>query len=166
VEKLVEEFEAGWKQEIGDYSRKLLEFCCSKALTVECPYIQEKIIDGSFSRLTFDMMLAWEMPTSQDEESHMVQIFALCPNIYCQFQLIRRIRFWFARRLIESICATCFTFPAWLMKSISSVLHIFLCCDFFPTYICFCVIYISVSGKCKLDCWSHECMVSRTVVFL
>ncbi|KAL3573848.1 hypothetical protein D5086_024461 [Populus alba] len=72
VEKLVEEFEAGWKQEIGDYSRKLVEFCCSKALTVECPHIQEKIIDGSFSRLTFDMMLAWEMPTSQDEESHMV----------------------------------------------------------------------------------------------
>ncbi|KAI9383310.1 hypothetical protein POPTR_013G062700v4 [Populus trichocarpa] len=74
VEKLVEEFEAGWKQEIGDYSRKLVEFCCSKALTVECPYIQEKIIDGSFSRLTFDMMLAWEMPTSQDEESHMEQV--------------------------------------------------------------------------------------------
>ncbi|XP_034898114.1 uncharacterized protein [Populus alba] len=74
VEKLVEEFEAGWKQEIGDYSRKLVEFCCSKALTVECPHIQEKIIDGSFSRLTFDMMLAWEMPTSQDEESHMEQV--------------------------------------------------------------------------------------------
>ncbi|KAG6750795.1 hypothetical protein POTOM_045310 [Populus tomentosa] len=74
VEKLVEEFEAGWKQEIGDYSRKLLEFCCSKALTVECPHIQEKIIDGSFSRLTFDMMLAWEMPTSQDEESYMEQV--------------------------------------------------------------------------------------------
>ncbi|KAL9379371.1 hypothetical protein Peur_027853 [Populus x canadensis] len=74
VEKLVEEFEAGWKQEIGDYSRKLVEFCCSKALTVECPYIQEKIIDGSFSRLTFDMMLAWEMPTSQDEESHVEQV--------------------------------------------------------------------------------------------
>ncbi|KAJ6763158.1 ARGH (DUF639) [Salix purpurea] len=74
VEKLVEEFEAGWKQETGDYSRKLVEFCCSKALTVECPYIQEKISDGSFSRLTFDMMLAWEMPTSQDEESHMEQV--------------------------------------------------------------------------------------------
>ncbi|KAJ6877371.1 hypothetical protein NC651_030184 [Populus alba x Populus x berolinensis] len=74
VEKLVEEFEAGWKQEIGHYSRKLVEFCCSKALTVECPHIQEKIIDGSFSRLTFDMMLAWEMPASQDEESHMEQV--------------------------------------------------------------------------------------------
>ncbi|KAJ4834950.1 hypothetical protein Tsubulata_021476 [Turnera subulata] len=69
--KLVEEFEQGWKTESGDYSRRLVEFCSAKALIEECPYIQEKINDGSFSRLTFDMMLAWEMPTSQDEESRM-----------------------------------------------------------------------------------------------
>ncbi|XP_050235483.1 uncharacterized protein LOC126684987 [Mercurialis annua] len=71
VEKLVEEFEAEWKAEVGGYSKKLVEYCSSKAINEECKYIEEKISDGSFSRFTFDAMLAWEMPSSQDEESRM-----------------------------------------------------------------------------------------------
>ncbi|KAI6697022.1 hypothetical protein NL676_017141 [Syzygium grande] len=54
VNRFVEEFEAEWKPDSVGYSRKFVEFCSSKA-----------IID---IRLTFDMMLAWEMPSSADEE--------------------------------------------------------------------------------------------------
>ncbi|KAG6437429.1 hypothetical protein SASPL_102346 [Salvia splendens] len=72
VDNLVEEFERGWKPQMDGYSKKLVEFCCSKALALMCGCgtIDETISDGSFSRLTFDMMLAWEMPSSSDEESH------------------------------------------------------------------------------------------------
>ncbi|XP_031254166.1 uncharacterized protein LOC116112118 [Pistacia vera] len=70
VDRLVEEFEAEWKPEIGSYSRKFVEYCSAKVLTDMCQNIEEKISDGSFGRLTFDMMLAWEMPSSEDEESH------------------------------------------------------------------------------------------------
>ncbi|XP_075507752.1 uncharacterized protein LOC142544606 [Primulina tabacum] len=71
VYTLVEDFERDqWKPEMGAYSRKLIEFCCSKALTVLCGSVDEKIIDGSISRFTFDMMLAWEIPSSAEEESH------------------------------------------------------------------------------------------------
>uniref|UniRef100_A0A2N9F5Q5 Uncharacterized protein n=1 Tax=Fagus sylvatica TaxID=28930 RepID=A0A2N9F5Q5_FAGSY len=71
VDKLVEEFEAGWKPETSGYSRKFMEFCSAKALTDMCQNIEEKISDGSFSRFTFDMMLAWEMPSVADEEPRM-----------------------------------------------------------------------------------------------
>ncbi|KAK6131652.1 hypothetical protein DH2020_034666 [Rehmannia glutinosa] len=70
VGSLVEEFEGDWEPQMGGYSKKLVEFCCSRALTVTCGAIDETISDGSFSRFTFDMMLAWEMPSSADEESH------------------------------------------------------------------------------------------------
>lgn len=73
VESLVEAFEKEWKPELGGYSRKLVEFCCAKALTVVCGAINENISDGSFGRFTFDMMLAWEKPTSQEEESYSVR---------------------------------------------------------------------------------------------
>ncbi|KAJ0013433.1 hypothetical protein Pint_20032 [Pistacia integerrima] len=69
------EFEAEWKPEIGSYSRKFVEYCSAKVLTDMCQNIEEKISDGSFGRLTFDMMLAWEMPSSEDEESHAVSNF-------------------------------------------------------------------------------------------
>lgn len=68
----MEEFEAEWKPEIGQYSKKFVEYCSIKALTNMCQNIEEKIRDGSFSRLTFDMMLAWAMPSAADEESHTV----------------------------------------------------------------------------------------------
>uniref|UniRef100_A0A7N0RB07 Uncharacterized protein n=2 Tax=Kalanchoe fedtschenkoi TaxID=63787 RepID=A0A7N0RB07_KALFE len=64
VETLVEDFEAGLGSVIDDYSRQLIEFCGSKALSVVSTNIEQEISDGSFSRLTFDMMLAWETPTS------------------------------------------------------------------------------------------------------
>lgn len=79
VDELAEEFESEWKklppETSGDgysYSRKFVEFCSAKALAVVCQNIQEKISDGSFSRFTFDMMLAWEAPSSADEEASMV----------------------------------------------------------------------------------------------
>ncbi|GLT47751.1 hypothetical protein SLA2020_214170 [Shorea laevis] len=73
VDKLVREFEAEWTPETGDYSRKLVEFFGSKALITDvCRNVEEKINDpyGSFSKFTFDMMLAWEKPTSEDENNH------------------------------------------------------------------------------------------------
>ncbi|KAG6434092.1 hypothetical protein SASPL_105714 [Salvia splendens] len=72
VDNLVEEFERGWKPQLDGYSKKLVEFCCSIALALMCGCgtIDETISDGLFSPLTFDMMLAWEMPSSSDEESH------------------------------------------------------------------------------------------------
>ncbi|CAK9319728.1 unnamed protein product [Citrullus colocynthis] len=69
VEGLVEEFEISWKPETGTYSRKFVEFCSVKALAVMCQNLEEGIGNGSFSRFSFDMMLAWETPSSEDEES-------------------------------------------------------------------------------------------------
>ena len=70
MDKLVEDFEAGWQPETTDYSRKLVEFCCSKALNEMCLNIGEKISDGSLSRFTYNMMLACAMPDSADEDSN------------------------------------------------------------------------------------------------
>ncbi|KAK7290663.1 hypothetical protein RIF29_05241 [Crotalaria pallida] len=68
LEKLVEEFEAGWiPVDNGNYGRNLVEFCSAMALSVMCHNIDEKINDSSFSRLTYDMMLAWERPSYYDE---------------------------------------------------------------------------------------------------
>ncbi|KAG8376419.1 hypothetical protein BUALT_Bualt09G0061500 [Buddleja alternifolia] len=70
VDLLVKEFEREWEHDMDNYSKKLVEFCCSKALTIMCGTIDETISDGSFSRFTFDMMLAWEMPGLEDEKSY------------------------------------------------------------------------------------------------
>ncbi|KAG5603849.1 hypothetical protein H5410_025341 [Solanum commersonii] len=70
VDELVHEFEDGWDPKMGCYSRKLVEFCFSKALTDVCSKLEETLVDGSFSRITFDMMLAWQMPSSADEDRH------------------------------------------------------------------------------------------------
>ncbi|XP_021726881.1 uncharacterized protein LOC110694029 [Chenopodium quinoa] len=71
VDALLEEYKGVWKPEMGEYSRKLVEFCCSKAVR-QGPACGEDdyISDSSFSRFTFDMMLAWQMPSSADEESY------------------------------------------------------------------------------------------------
>ncbi|KAI3512055.1 hypothetical protein L1887_19219 [Cichorium endivia] len=69
VNELVEEFESGWKPDIGGYSRKLVEYCAAKVLNEMCRNLEEVIREGIFSRFTFDMMLAWEIPSSADEES-------------------------------------------------------------------------------------------------
>lgn len=68
VEALLEEYKETWKPGMGEYSRKLVEYCCSKALKHGT---QEAISDSSFSRFTFDMMLAWQMPSSDNEQSFM-----------------------------------------------------------------------------------------------
>ncbi|XP_027351133.1 uncharacterized protein LOC113862232 [Abrus precatorius] len=68
VERLVEDFEGEWNPDTGNYCRKLVEFCSGKVLSNMCHNIEENINDGSFSRLTYDMMLAWERPSYYDEE--------------------------------------------------------------------------------------------------
>lgn len=75
VDALLEDYKGVWKPELGEYSRKLIEYCCSKALRQGpgCG-VEESISDSSFSRLTFDMMLAWQRPSSADEESYMVHL--------------------------------------------------------------------------------------------
>ncbi|XP_074349579.1 uncharacterized protein LOC141689246 isoform X2 [Apium graveolens] len=74
VDALVEEFDDIWKPEKGDYTRKLVEYCSSRALNDMCSNIKELISDRNFSRLSFDMMLAWEKPssTAEDEQSEHV----------------------------------------------------------------------------------------------
>ncbi|GMH26560.1 hypothetical protein Nepgr_028403 [Nepenthes gracilis] len=71
VDVLVDEFEAVWKPEQGHYARKLMEYCCAKALRQLCCQIEEFFSDGLYNRFTFDMMLAWQTPSSDDEESDM-----------------------------------------------------------------------------------------------
>ncbi|KAG5556243.1 hypothetical protein RHGRI_006747 [Rhododendron griersonianum] len=80
VDALLEEFEKSWNPEMGDYSKKLVEFCCSRALSRMCCNVEELINNGVFSRFTFDMMPAWEMPNSEDEESYTVGIFRVREN--------------------------------------------------------------------------------------
>ncbi|KAI7728696.1 hypothetical protein M8C21_019067 [Ambrosia artemisiifolia] len=71
VAGLVEEFEGGWKGDEGEYYRKLVEYCSAKTLYEMCKDVEQTIREGTFSTLTFDMMLAWESPTLDDEQSHM-----------------------------------------------------------------------------------------------
>ena len=88
MDKLVEEFEAtsSWNIETtpspggaaggggGIYARKFIEFCSAKGVNeLSQNNIEEKIADGIFSRFTFDMMLAWEVPDSAKEESFAVR---------------------------------------------------------------------------------------------
>ncbi|CAF2276191.1 unnamed protein product [Brassica rapa subsp. narinosa] len=73
IDEMVEEFECQWKpgNEGTSYSKKFVEFCNSKVATRVCDQnIPERIKDGSFTRLTFDMMLAWQQPDADDNESH------------------------------------------------------------------------------------------------
>ncbi|PHU17596.1 hypothetical protein BC332_13291 [Capsicum chinense] len=68
------------------YSRKLVKFCCSKALIDMYSKLEDKIENGDYIWLTIDMMLAWEIPSSgwvQVEsvvEGHSYQML-------CNFQL-------------------------------------------------------------------------------
>ncbi|WVZ55528.1 hypothetical protein U9M48_006175 [Paspalum notatum var. saurae] len=76
VNDLVTDFELGLKTAVvGNYSRKLVEFCSLQALQIITSHdIGEKISEGSLSRLTFDMMLAWETPTPSDQQITMESI--------------------------------------------------------------------------------------------
>lgn len=76
----MEEFEFHWKPGTtgGTYSKKFVEFCNSKVTSLVCENILERIKDGSFTRLTFDMMLAWQQPDADDHASYRVHIYT--PN--------------------------------------------------------------------------------------
>ncbi|KAF8720400.1 hypothetical protein HU200_023903 [Digitaria exilis] len=76
VNDLVADFELGLKTAaVDNYSRKLVEFCGLQALQIITSHdIGEKISDGSLSRFTFDMMLAWEAPTPSDQQITMESI--------------------------------------------------------------------------------------------
>uniref|UniRef100_J3LK64 GRAM domain-containing protein n=1 Tax=Oryza brachyantha TaxID=4533 RepID=J3LK64_ORYBR len=76
VDELVSDFELGLKTAaVDNYSRRLVEFCSLQALQIITSVdIGDKIHDGSFSRFTFDMMLAWETPTPSDQQVTMESI--------------------------------------------------------------------------------------------
>ncbi|CAL4920852.1 unnamed protein product [Urochloa decumbens] len=76
VNDLVADFELGLKTAaVYNYSRKLVEFCSLQALQIITSHdIGEKINDGSLSRFTFDMMLAWETPSPSDQQITMESI--------------------------------------------------------------------------------------------
>ncbi|KAG8073527.1 hypothetical protein GUJ93_ZPchr0006g44629 [Zizania palustris] len=76
VDEMVEDFELGLKTAaVDNYSRRLVEFCSLQALQVITSLdLGDKIHDGSLSRFTFDMMLAWETPTPSDQQITMESI--------------------------------------------------------------------------------------------
>lgn len=51
-----------------------MEYCAAKVLNEMCRNLEEAITEGTFNRFTFDMMLAWETPSSSHEESHRVRM--------------------------------------------------------------------------------------------
>ncbi|KAM6546921.1 hypothetical protein CsatB_027657 [Cannabis sativa] len=81
VEELVEEFESSFfdnnnnneEEEHGSYgeghSRGLVEYCGGKAVKEFCQKIDQTIGDGSFARFTFDLMLAWELPSQAHQQA-------------------------------------------------------------------------------------------------
>ncbi|KAK3148333.1 hypothetical protein QOZ80_3BG0293730 [Eleusine coracana subsp. coracana] len=76
VSDLIADFELGLKTAAVDsYSRRLVEFCSLQALQIITSRdLGDKISDRSFSRFTFDMMLAWETPTPSDQQITMESI--------------------------------------------------------------------------------------------
>ncbi|KAF0914615.1 hypothetical protein E2562_030681 [Oryza meyeriana var. granulata] len=76
VDELVADFELGLQTAaVDNYSRRLVEFCSLQALQVITSIdLGDKIHDGSLSRFTFDMMLAWETPTPSDQQITMESI--------------------------------------------------------------------------------------------
>lgn len=77
----MEDFEGGWNPQMGDYCKSLIEFCSGKAVNEMCHNIKENIYDGSFSRLTYDMMLAWERPSYFDEELTVCRFISLSDKL-------------------------------------------------------------------------------------
>ncbi|XP_047083619.1 uncharacterized protein LOC124694708 [Lolium rigidum] len=76
VDDLVVDFELGLKTAaLDNYSRRLVEYCSLRALqSLTSPDLGDTIHEGSFSRFTFDMMLAWETPTPSDQQTTMESI--------------------------------------------------------------------------------------------
>eukprot|EP01018_Ginkgo_biloba_P039505 Gb_15960 [translate_table: standard] len=71
----VEDLQAQFERETSDstknttdnYGRNFVEFCCFRVLPSLCQTMKE-LDDRSLSRLTFDMMLAWESPSDDDHK--------------------------------------------------------------------------------------------------
>lgn len=110
----MEEFEAtsSWNETaplgggISSYAGKFVEFCSAKAVSELCQNnIQEKIADGIFTRFTFDMMLAWEMPASdaQHHSVHTVSFFSL--NLFYQIYIcyVRTLWSYFLGLIFRSV---------------------------------------------------------------
>lgn len=77
------EFERGWNvADTGNYCKDLVEFCSGKVLSEICKNVEEEINNGEFSRLTYDMMLAWEKPSYYDDDDPAVRIKTLIMLIY------------------------------------------------------------------------------------
>lgn len=67
------ELQESFNQEASDsmkhpsrYARNLLEYCCFKALSLTTQ-MTGHLFDKTFRRLTFDMMLAWEIPAADSQ---------------------------------------------------------------------------------------------------
>uniref|UniRef100_A0A0E0PJR8 Uncharacterized protein n=1 Tax=Oryza rufipogon TaxID=4529 RepID=A0A0E0PJR8_ORYRU len=60
------------KQQIN-YARNFLEYCCLRALA-QASQIAGYLSDKSFRRLNFDMMLAWEVPSSSSQLTVKVEV--------------------------------------------------------------------------------------------
>lgn len=76
VDDLVADFELDLKTvAVDNYSRRLVEYCSLQALqSLTSPDLGDAIHEGSLSRFTFDMMLAWETPTPSDQQVTMESI--------------------------------------------------------------------------------------------
>lgn len=58
----------------SNYARNFLEYCCFRALALSSQ-VTGHLGDKSFRRLTFDMMLAWEVPSSSQPILKVVILF-------------------------------------------------------------------------------------------
>lgn len=88
IDALVEEFEQGFEPQVSNYSRKLVEFCSSKALSNVFQHIDEMIANVTFTRLTFDMMLSWENPSPENEKTFSVSFFTSLCDMYSTLLLL------------------------------------------------------------------------------
>ncbi|PVH31024.1 hypothetical protein PAHAL_9G039800 [Panicum hallii] len=57
----------------GNYARNLLEYCCFLALA-QISQVAGYLADKNFRRLSFDMMLAWDVPSSSSQHSVKVEV--------------------------------------------------------------------------------------------
>jgi hypothetical protein len=62
-----------------NYARNFLEYCCFRALA-QVSQVAGYLADKSIRRLTFDMMLVWEVPSSSGQLTVKVDyLFCLLP---------------------------------------------------------------------------------------
>lgn len=68
------ELQDSFKQEASEsvkqllvYARNFLEYCCFRALALSVG-VTGHLADKMFRRLTFDMMVAWEVPSAASQK--------------------------------------------------------------------------------------------------